>query len=1181
MKMIKIKTILLGISLVVLGGFSFAQNGLERVIVEKYYVSNAADAAGSIGALPVGSVTYRVFADMLTGYKFEALYGVGGHALNINTSTSFFNNEDRGATTPNGIGSQYLHTNSVALDSWFSTGAAANGQLGVLKSEDNGAANLISANTILQNNDASAGIPLTTQDGMIAGTPQAVNFVGLTTELNVFDGTSNVGGSFTTSNGSIASLVGSTGPTSTNRVLIGQFTTNGHFHFDLNIQIGTPTNGIQNFVAHSPVGSEISIPSLVFDSYISTTPTVTSSVTYCMGATATPLTATPMTGDTLIWYTAATGGTGSSTAPTPSTAAVGTTTYYVSQHSGISESSRAAITVTVNSLAVPPVPGTITGATNNCLYIGSSTTYSIAPVAGVASYNWTVPATGASIVSGQGTTAITVAFTSAYTTGSISVQSVNCSSSAFKTLTVTKTLPTMPGVVTGPIAVCNYVGTSTPVAYTIAAVSGAASYVWTVPTNVSIVSGQGTTGITVSYASVTGTGALGNITVSSVSAGGCSSLPKTVALTATAPATPTVLTGTAAICAYVGTSTSLTYTTTANIGATSYLWTVPTGVNVLSGQGTTSLTVNYLNAPQGSTPLGNITVADVSGCATSAAKVVSLTRLVPASPTTITGPIAICNYVGQSTPVTYSVAAVTGALSYTWTIPANVTLLSGQGTTAITVSYASVPSGAGTVGTISVTSNSGCGSSLPRTITVSKALPLEPGVIAGPTAICSYVGTSTPVTYSVATVASAASYTWTVPTGVNILSGQGTTAISVNFSGVATGAGTVGNIGVISNAPCGSSIARTTTVTKTDVLAPTVINGPLNNVCAATNYTYSTPAIATATNYIWTVPAGGSIVSGQGTDTVVVHFPAGYATGAITVAAANACSQSIAKSITVTAAAGAPVAITGPVVVCPAIGNGNSLTYTIAPVAGVSSYLWTTPTNSTIVSGQGTTSVSVSFASNFISGNLSVVSVGNCTNSAAKTLALNKLAGEPISITGATSICSQINASTPVAYSTAAVVGATSYNWTVPSGAIITSGTGTTAITVLFAANTPSGTFVKVASVDSCGTSLFRSTVALTTCMDAVSMNGASTDVTTAASAIYPNPANGVFGFDFNADADKNILVEVYNVLGAKVMAQQYGLVTGANTIKTNIGSFDNGMYFVRITDLSNNTSETKTFVKN
>ena len=78
---------------------------------------------------------------------------------------------------------------------------------------------------------------------------------------------------------------------------------------------------------------------------------VVADITYCMGSTAAALTAT---GTNLMWYTSATGGIGTATAPTPSTAANGTTTYYVSQNTGC-ESERAALTVTIGSQAAPPV----------------------------------------------------------------------------------------------------------------------------------------------------------------------------------------------------------------------------------------------------------------------------------------------------------------------------------------------------------------------------------------------------------------------------------------------------------------------------------------------------------------------------------------------------------------------------------------------------------------------------------------------------------------------------------------------------------------------------------------------------------------------------------------------------------------------------------------------------------
>src|SRR6218665_162847 len=205
-------------------GMAKAQNGLECIVVERYYVADANDAANSEGVLAAGSVTYRVYADMLPGYKFQALYGVPAHAMNISTSTLFFNNEDRGATTPTYTKAQ-APANTVMLDSWFSAGGACSNQLGIMKSEDDGVGTVVNADGILQNTDGSAGIPLTTQDGLIAGTPAAVTFVGLSsTQLDVFDATSNVGSSFSTTNGSVAVLGGSMGPVpATNKVLVGQF----------------------------------------------------------------------------------------------------------------------------------------------------------------------------------------------------------------------------------------------------------------------------------------------------------------------------------------------------------------------------------------------------------------------------------------------------------------------------------------------------------------------------------------------------------------------------------------------------------------------------------------------------------------------------------------------------------------------------------------------------------------------------------------------------------------------------------------------------------------------------------------------------------------------------------------------------------------------------------------------
>jgi len=246
--------------------------GLEGLIVEKYYVSDANDAAGSVGTLPTGSVTWRFYVDMLPGYKLQAVYGVdaapatapgvlspGDHELRLETTTSFFNNEDRGAITPTYTKLQ-TRNNTVMLDSWVSVGGACQGHLGIEKSSDDGVNTTVNIDGLLQNADPSAGIPLNgagSQDGLIAGTVQPVTFVGFTTELDILDATSQAGSLISTYNASWASLLGSTGPNADNVVLIAQLTTDGFLTYAFNIQIISPAGVVERYVYSNPVGDEI------------------------------------------------------------------------------------------------------------------------------------------------------------------------------------------------------------------------------------------------------------------------------------------------------------------------------------------------------------------------------------------------------------------------------------------------------------------------------------------------------------------------------------------------------------------------------------------------------------------------------------------------------------------------------------------------------------------------------------------------------------------------------------------------------------------------------------------------------------------------------------------------------------------------------------------------------------
>ena len=272
----KTKKIIIGLGILFLNAIAYAQ-GLEGIVVEKYYQANSADvtnadANSAITPLTTSSVTYRIYVDMASGYKFNSLFGSSTHSLKVNSTAGFFNDPNFGVSiNPGTISYANIRKKTAMLDSYFTTGGAGGGKVGVLKTEDtDGSIGNAQIPPILANNPGGCfGLPITgigAQDGMrpLAASPATYvvpNLLGDALSLDFLDQTD--GNAILLTAHAIAALGGVVGPTSTNMVLVAQFTTSGDLTFELNLQLqNTTTSAAENYVASNPTGNELTHPSL-------------------------------------------------------------------------------------------------------------------------------------------------------------------------------------------------------------------------------------------------------------------------------------------------------------------------------------------------------------------------------------------------------------------------------------------------------------------------------------------------------------------------------------------------------------------------------------------------------------------------------------------------------------------------------------------------------------------------------------------------------------------------------------------------------------------------------------------------------------------------------------------------------------------------------------------------------
>jgi len=550
-----------------------------------------------------------------------------------------------------------------------------------------------------------------------------------------------------------------------------------------------------------------------------------------------------------------------------------------------------------------PVP-IITGSSSTCQF-STGNTYTTEP--GMSSYNWNIDFGGGAgpagtITSGQGTNSISVVWNRSGAQ-SLNVNynnNGNCSANSATVYNVNVT-PVESPTIAGSSSLCQ----NSSEVYTTQ--SGKSGYNWTISAGGTITAGSGTNSITVLWNTI-GTN---TVSVYYIDVNSCTAPTTAKNVSVNARPIPTI-TGIAAFCDL----TNVTYTTES--GKSAYTWSVSSGGTISTGAGTNSVTVTW-NTYGAKTISVNYTNPNGCDAITETIKNIAInTRPIP----TITGASTIC---APATGVIYSTES--GKTGYTWTVPADGTVIAGAGTNSIILNWPTT--GSKTV-SVNYTDNNGC---IAATSTIKNII-VNPSTLAtitpsGPTTFCQG-GTVT------LTASSGASYLWS--------GGETQQSITVNSSG---------NYAVtVTNSSGCSSTSSSTSVTVNPNPAATITPNGATTFCQGGTVTLTA---SYGSSYLWSTGATSQSISAStsGSYSVTVSYPTGC----------SATSNTIA--IVVNPNPTNIITASGPTSFC----QGSTITLT---ASSGTSYLWST--------GATSQSISVGASGSY---SVTVTSSGGCSSTSA------------------------------------------------------------------------------------------------------------------------------------------------------------------------------------------------------
>ena len=732
------------------------------------------------------------------------------------------------------------------------------------------------------------------------------------------------------------------------------------------------------------------------------TPVVVNPIIYCLNATASPLTATVSLGNTLLWYTTATGGTGSTVAPTPSTSVVGSTqVYYVSSVDGVGcEGPRAQIVVQVNDLPT----ATISGTTTICSGTTSVITFNGTPNA-IVTYtidggsNQTIALDGSGLAS---VTTPTLTLNSAYTLVSVSSTGTTICSQLLtgSALITVNALPVVSisgttSICSGTTAVINFNGTPNAiVTYTI---DGGVNQTITLDAT-------GVGSITTPVLTANSTYALVSVTANVAPI--CSQLQTGTAIVTVNALPVATISGTTSICS--GATALITFNGTPNATVTYTINGGPNQTITLNGTGVATLTTPTLSSNS------NYTLVSVTSGTSACSQIQSGSAIVTVGslPTaTILGNATVC--LNAASPIITFIGA-NGASPYTFTYNLNggpsqtITTITGNN---ISISVPTSAVGVFTYNLVNVSSAglTSCSQAQSGSAVVTvNALPTA--TILGTTTICT--GGTASITFN---GTPNVIVTYTVDGGSNQTINLSATGVGSITTPVLTANSTYALVSVTANvAPICSQLQTGTAIVTVNALPVATISGTTSICSGATALiTFNGTPNATVTYTINGGPNQTITLNGTGVATLTtptLSSNSNYTLVSVT-SGTSACSQIQSGSAIVTVGSLPTATILGNATVCL---NAASPIITFIGANGASPYTFTynlnggpSQTITTITGNNISISVPTSAVGVFTYNLVNVSSAGltSCSQAQSGSAVVTVNALPTATILGTTTIC--------------------------------------------------------------------------------------------------------------------------------------------------------------------------------